>query len=158
MSAPRGCVFVEGYWDYPLDERGVLFSPIQAPPSAYSQPGFVYTPSMVVDLSLLFNQLFCAPSCDSYFFGDYYDASWARLGFFPWYACQDHFGWYDPIFCHEWWRHRDQADWNRNIQRDYTYRRDHADARPAAHLLRPPAPDRPHAQGPAGRLRRDPDV
>src|SRR2546422_528661 len=25
---PAGCVFVEGYWDYPLHRRGLLFAPV----------------------------------------------------------------------------------------------------------------------------------
>src|SRR5207302_1673977 len=26
---PVGCVFVDGYWDYPLDARGLLFAPVR---------------------------------------------------------------------------------------------------------------------------------
>ncbi len=29
MWAPRGYVFVDGYWDRPIDRRGVLFAPVQ---------------------------------------------------------------------------------------------------------------------------------
>src|SRR5205823_605351 len=25
---PGGCLFIDGYWDHPLDERGLLFAPV----------------------------------------------------------------------------------------------------------------------------------
>jgi len=32
---PGGYVFVDGYWDYPLADRGVLFAPVQIPPAVF---------------------------------------------------------------------------------------------------------------------------
>ena len=48
--APRGYVFVDGYWDYSIGRRGVLFAPVSFSGDTYSQPGYSYSPSMVIDL------------------------------------------------------------------------------------------------------------
>src|SRR4029079_2659357 len=45
---PVGYVFVEGYWDYPLDTRGVLFAPVYIAPAVVVRPASVYTPRYVV--------------------------------------------------------------------------------------------------------------
>ncbi len=58
MWAPRGYVFVDGYWDRPIDRRGVLFAPVQFNASVYSRPGFSYSPTTVIDLSVFTNHLF----------------------------------------------------------------------------------------------------
>ena len=60
MWAPRGYVFVDGYWDRPIDRRGVLFAPVQFNANVYSRPGFSYSPTTVIDLSVFTNHLFCA--------------------------------------------------------------------------------------------------
>ena len=48
--APRGYVFVDGYWDYSLARRGVLFAPVYFSGAANTQPGFSYSPATVIDL------------------------------------------------------------------------------------------------------------
>ena len=50
--APRGYVFVDGYWDYSIGRRGVLFAPVYFPGGMYAQPGFSYSPAMVIDLGV----------------------------------------------------------------------------------------------------------
>src|SRR4051812_5164203 len=44
---PAGYVFLDGYWDYPLANRGVLFAPVYIPPAIYAAPAYVYTPTVV---------------------------------------------------------------------------------------------------------------
>jgi hypothetical protein len=42
VSTACGYLFVRGYWDYPIETRGILYAPIyysQAPPSAPSRLG-----------------------------------------------------------------------------------------------------------------------
>ena len=101
---PAGCVFVDGYWDYPLADRGVLFAPAYIPPAVYADPGFTYTPTYVVQESCLFGSLFCRRGFGSYYFGDYFSPTYASLGFTAW--CGNvglsigigGGGWYDPLF------------------------------------------------------------
>ena len=49
--------FRQGYWDYPLAQRGVLFAPVRFVGNVYLQPRFVYSPSYVIDpLDLTFSR------------------------------------------------------------------------------------------------------
>ena len=78
---PAGYVFVDGYWDYPLADRGVLFAPAYIPPDVYSAPGYVYTPNYSVREDCLYGALFNRQGYGSYYFGDYFSPAYASLGF-----------------------------------------------------------------------------
>ena len=54
---PYGYIFVDGYWDYPLRQRGVLFTPVYFSAGVYARPGFVYTPRYVVYDDALYGRL-----------------------------------------------------------------------------------------------------
>ena len=51
-----GYVFVDGYWDYPLDGRGLLFAPVYVSRPAFA--GWSYTPRFVVSTNFLLGALF----------------------------------------------------------------------------------------------------
>jgi len=125
---PGGYVFVEGYWDYPLLGRGLLFAPV-----AFTTvgPGFVYTPSLVIDARFLLTSLFARPSHFHYYFGDYYDASYSRSGIYPWYAFHNSRFGYDPLFAQtSFINSRRDPQWAANVRQVYYDRREHQDARP----------------------------
>jgi hypothetical protein len=128
--APRGYVFVDGYWDYSVGSRGVLFAPVYFNASVYAQPGFSYSPAMVINLAMFTNHLFLRPSYCHYYFGDYYAASYSNAGFYPSFSFQSSRYGYDPIYAHQHWQHRQDVAWERNVQADFQHRRDHEDARP----------------------------
>ena len=44
--APRGYVFVNGYWDYSLDRRGTLFAPVCFTRNVFARTAFVYSPTI----------------------------------------------------------------------------------------------------------------
>ena len=69
---PLGYVFVEGYWDYTLANRGVLYAPIAFSRPIYARPGFVYTPDYVVSEPAMFGALFVRRGYGGYYFGDYF--------------------------------------------------------------------------------------
>src|SRR5206468_12301606 len=66
---PYGYVFVDGYWDFPLRQRGVLFAPVYFSPVVYARPAFIYTPRYVVYDDALYGALFVRPG-GGYYFGD----------------------------------------------------------------------------------------
>lgn len=153
VCAPRGCVYVDGYWDYPLNRRGVAFLPIYAPPSVYGQPGFRFSPQIALDLGGMVLNLFSSPGRHAYYFGDYYDAQYGREGFYPWYEARDRHDYYDPIFVHQQWRHRDDRQWFQHQREGYDLRRDDKSLRPArtyqamqAQVARLPEKDRAGAE------------
>jgi len=128
--SPRGYVFVDGYWDYSVARRGVLFAPVYFNASVYSRQGFYYSPATVINTAVFASQLFLRPRYQHYYFGDYYAASYASAGFYPWFSYNSsHYG-YDPIYAQQRWHHRADSNWERNVQADFQHRRNHVDARP----------------------------
>ena len=79
---PCGYVFVPGYWDVPLLERGMLFAPVTFSPVVL-RPGFVYRPAFVVQPDFLVGALFVSPGAPCYYFGDYFEVG-LRRRFVPW--------------------------------------------------------------------------
>jgi hypothetical protein len=126
---PAGYVFVDGFWDYDLPQRGVLFAPVlfsRGIPAA----GFVFTPAVVLNGDLLTNFLFCRPQCNCYCFGDYYAANDLQAGVYPWFAFHmSRFG-YDPLFACCSWKHRNDAGWHEKLVVDYRRSRDNIQFRP----------------------------
>jgi hypothetical protein len=80
---PVGFIFVEGYWDMPLHERGLLFSPVRFARGVVDER-FVYVPQYVVQTDFLMTALFVRPAFRDYFFGDYFDRVYVDRGFVPW--------------------------------------------------------------------------
>ena len=129
--SPRGWVFCNGYWDYSLERRGLLFAPVVFTNAIFRQPGYTYSPSVALDSGLLTFYLFVRPSCSQYYFGDYYAAKYDRLGIYPWFAVGSHPGYaYDPLFSFYSWRNVGRnPNWARNLGNWYTYYRAHPDQR-----------------------------
>ena len=98
--------------------------------------------------------LFISPQRHQYYFGDYYGAEYAREGFHPWYEAREHHDWYDPIFVHQQWQHRDDRQWVTTASgRSTSTRRDDESLRPArtyeamrAQVARLPEKDRRQVQ------------
>jgi hypothetical protein len=95
---PAGYLYVEGYWDYPLRERGLLFAPVAIDLSVALAPDWSYRPSYVVTDDCLLGALFVNPGCDHYYFGDYFDAGYRRHGFIGWLDFHFGHGGCDPLY------------------------------------------------------------
>jgi hypothetical protein len=108
-STPSGYVFVDGYWDYPLDNRGLLFAPVCFNGAPWSAPGWCYRPSYCVGLGGLLSSLWVGPSRGCYFFGDYCGPRYRGLGFTPWYSHGR--GYANPLFGYYRWANRGNPGW-----------------------------------------------
>ena len=130
--SPRGWVYCDGYWDYPLTSRGLLFAPVRFGPNAYHGGRFAYSPSVVIDAGILSFYFFARPSYSHYYFGDYYAASYDGLGIFPWFGVRSYRGYhYDPLFSYYQWRNQaSDPQWATNLRGWHTYYRQNADQRP----------------------------
>ena len=127
---PRGYVFVDGYNDYAVANRGVLFAPVYFDAGVYGRQGFTYSPSTVIGLAALTSHLFVRPQYQHYYFGDYYAPNYQDAGFYSSYSYNtSRFG-YDPIYAHTRWQHRQDRGWEQGVAADFANRRDHEDARP----------------------------
>jgi hypothetical protein len=129
---PRGFVFVNGYWDYPLEDRGLLFAPVCFDRPLWTTPGWCFRPSCVVNIGCLFDCCWVCPSRCCYCFGNFYDPCFARLGFVPWFT----FGarHHDPLFCHYAWTHRGNTGWVAGLNATFTLRSRGEVTRPPATL------------------------
>jgi hypothetical protein len=139
---PAGYVFVEGYWDYPLATRGVLFAPIAFTQPLYAQPAYVYTPVYVVSEPAMMGALFVRHGRCHYYFGDYFDTRDGVRGYSAWcgtYA-RDGFNvgfgrgrsWgYDPLWSYYSVAYRRAPEWRRSVGALY-------DGRYSGDLVRPP--------------------
>jgi hypothetical protein len=114
---PSGCVFVDGYWDYPLEDRGLLFAPVCFTRPLWQTPGWFYQPSYVVGCGPLLNAFFVRPGWGSYYFGDYYGAGYAGRGFQPWFAYGPRFR--DPLYGYYGWSHRGNPGWQAGLRQLY---------------------------------------
>lgn len=126
---PGGYVFVDGFWDRPFERRGLLFAPIRVAPALLETP-WTYVPQYVVQPDFLMGALFVRPSYCHYYFGDYFDAGYARSGFVPWFDYRIGKGSYDPNFAY--YRHRNgDPGWERNLRGYYA-------GRTSGEIVRPP--------------------
>ncbi len=128
---PRGTVFVSGYWDYPIDHRGILFAPVYVERKVYFRQPYVYTPSVVISTGALAVHLFTRPRYEHYYFGDYYANEYAKRGIRPWFELSKRHPQPDPIFAYEKWRYRhEDPNWSDKIRRDFKMRQDRVELRP----------------------------
>jgi hypothetical protein len=129
---PRGCIFVGGYWDYPLVYRGHLFAPVYFTIRSTRRAGFFYTPQVYLSSSLLLNHFWVRPGYRHYYFGDYYGPRYNSWGIYPWFRFPlMHRRAYDPLY--SYYRHRHWSSWH-DHHRGWSHRHDwytrHSDWRP----------------------------
>ncbi|HMP78147.1 MAG TPA: hypothetical protein PKD54_01725 [Pirellulaceae bacterium] len=127
---PRGYVYVDGYYDYNVDRRGVLYAPVYFRSNVYTQHGYSYSPVTVINPSVFMNHLFLRPNYGHYYFGDYYSATYATRGFTPWFSYHTTYSGYDPFYAQQRWQHRADQQWSQHLQSEYSRRFDNEQARP----------------------------
>ncbi len=130
VCSPRGYVFVNGYYDYSVTRRGVLFAPVYLNAGVYSRQGYSYSPSTVINLGLFTAHLFSRPQYQHYYFGDYYANNYSAGGYYPWFSYGSSGYGYDPFYARQRWDNRQDINWQNRIERDFATRRDHEDQRP----------------------------
>lgn len=121
---PGGYVYADGYWDYDFQHRGLAFAPVSINVGLYSRPNWSYRPSYVINTNSFYGSLFINTGWNHYFFGDYYDAGYARRGYTPWYSYRYANRYQDPIYSYYRWNNRGNQRWEREIQNTYVGRRD----------------------------------
>lgn len=126
----RGYVYVDGYWDYPVARRGVVFAPVHFQREYIARPDFYYSPVTVISLSVFTNHLFLRPNYGHYYFGDYYEPRYRDQGYFASYSYNSGRRGYDPIYAYDRWENRNDRGWGRQRQEYFEHRRDNRDSRP----------------------------
>jgi hypothetical protein len=127
---PSGYVFVDGYYDYSVPRRGVVFAPVYFDQSLRTRRGFSYSPTTVINPGVFSSHLFLRPGYGHYYFGDYYGTSYANTGFSPFYSFQSSRRGYDPIYASQRWQNRRDRGWEQRAQAHYRNLHDNENARP----------------------------
>jgi hypothetical protein len=117
---PAGDVYNDGYWDYDLNGRGLLFAPVAFDSPLWNNPGWSYTPNCVVNTGGLLDSLFFGPGCCCYWFGNCYSPFFRGCGFQPW--CFHGARCFDPLFCHGVWSNRGNPFWAQGLRNGFAAR------------------------------------
>ncbi len=118
---PCGYVLVGGYWDYPLEQRGLVFAPVYFPRNYWAgDPAWCYYPRSVVTVSFCMDSFFIGPCRHHYYFGAYYGPAWHNAGFVAWvdYGPRYH----DPIYGYYRYEHREDPHWHATLVLTYNQR------------------------------------
>src|SRR5262249_28947642 len=128
---PAGFVFVDGYWDFPLATRGLLFAPVACDPAVCFQPNFVFQPACAFPPDTLTSCLFVRPGWGHYFVGDFFGADYRRQRFTPFFDFRfAHGAGFDPLFAY-YSRANVGRPWERDMRALYP-------GRDAGTIQRPP--------------------
>ncbi|MEX2119615.1 MAG: hypothetical protein WD847_08470 [Pirellulales bacterium] len=129
--SPSGCIYVAGYWDYPVRRRGLLFAPVRFLHPVYARPGFRLVPRTLINTALLITHFFARPGYGHYYFGDYYAPTYYRRGIYPWYLYQNRGFGYDPLFSYYSSVYRGgYGAWGNVVRDRYRYFSSNRDFRP----------------------------
>ncbi len=127
---PSGYVFVDGYYDYSVPRRGIVFAPVYFQGGLRTQRGFSYTPATVINSAALVSHLFLRPTYGHYYFGDYYGANYRSAGFSPWFSFHSSHRGYDPFYSNQRWQHRQDRGWEQRVEANFRNFRKNVDSRP----------------------------
>jgi hypothetical protein len=131
---PSGYLFVPGYWDLPVANRGLMFAPVYYPQPVYTQPGFVFTPSISIVGPAVTANLFVQASTGQYLFGNFYAQNFVSVGITPWFSFSFASGpplFYDPLFSfYAVVNVRQNPGWVAAVREQYALRRDRVELRP----------------------------
>jgi hypothetical protein len=130
---PSGCIYVAGYWDAPLLDRGLLFAPVRFSRAVYLRRGFVYRPAFVIQPDFLVGALFVRTGRPAFYFGNYFDPGFRRR-YVSWVDYRVTRGAYDPNFSYYRAAYAGHPAWERNLRTLYVGRFDGTIGRPPATL------------------------
>ena len=93
---PRGFIFVRGYWDVPVESRGMLLAPLAVTPGVVRQ----VSPSVLIDVREALVHWFVGPTLRHYYFGDYYELPRGSAPVYSWYDYAAAGSKYDPMLAY----------------------------------------------------------
>lgn len=133
--SPLGYVFVDGYWDFELNRRGLLFSPVHVDRRYWALADWHYRPYYVVRPDFMLTAFFVRPRYSHYYFGDYFDGGYRNRGFTAFVDYRFGRVGYDPLYSYYRWQHRDNRVWDRDLRQLYVARFNNEVPRPPRTLV-----------------------
>ncbi len=119
LWTPYGYTFVNGCWDYPWEDRGLLFAPVCFHRPLWNIFGWYYRPFHYLNHHVLFDSFFCHRPSFHFHFGHYYGHHYARHGYEPWFGS---YGQRDPFYQYYRWQNRNDPNWVAGLERRYADR------------------------------------
>jgi hypothetical protein len=132
---PVGCCFVDGYWDHPLVERGLLFAPVRFNLAVWLTARRPFVPEFVIHSDFLMGAFFVGPHSRHYYFGDYFEDRYAKRGFVAWGDYHPRKGMFDPNFAYYRHLHAAEPTWEASLHELYSARRAGTVPRPPQTLV-----------------------
>ena len=114
LWTPKGYAYVEGYWDYPFQDRGMMFAPVTFNQPLWNDPNWAYQPNFIVSPNSFLDSAFV--NGPGFFFGNYFNPRFGRSGFNPWFTGR---GRYDPVFAYHGWKN---PTWLAGVNQTYAGR------------------------------------
>jgi hypothetical protein len=122
-------LYNSGYWDYPLEDRGLLFAPVYFNEALWDDPGWYFQPYWYVGFRPLLSALWFWPRWGWFFFGDWWGRHHWGWGSRPWFGWGSRFG--DPLFGYFRWANRGNPGWYTGLRNTYLGRQNGTLAQPA---------------------------
>jgi hypothetical protein len=132
---PSGCLFVDGYWDHPLDQRGFLFSPCRFDLRIWGG-GRQFIPQFVIQTDFLMGAMFVRLANRHFYFGDYFDPLYEKRGFIAWPDYHPTPRAFDPCFAYYRHLHVGDPRWEPALRELYGARRSGEIPRPPRTLAK----------------------
>ncbi|HMP16865.1 MAG TPA: YXWGXW repeat-containing protein, partial [Gemmatales bacterium] len=127
----NGYRFVNGYWDYCLEDRGLLFAPVTFTSPLWLNPGWAFRPCFGINIGFgggwgwgwggFYNNLYMGPGFGNFWFGNFCNPWCWGAGFRPW-CWNGARGFANPIFNHYCWLNRGNPGWRNNVQQTFAAR------------------------------------
>jgi hypothetical protein len=132
--SPAGYIYVAGYWDVPLLDRGLLFAPVRFVRPVYLAPRYVYRPTFVVQPDFLCGALFVRVGLPCFYFGNYFEPRYQRT-YVSWVNYRVGRVGFDVNFSYYRAAYIKQPGWERNLRTLYVDRYAGRIARPPVTLV-----------------------
>ena len=115
---PAGCIFIDDYWDFPLDQRGLLFAPCRFDLRVWAGARRPFIPEFVIHTDFLIGALFVNAANRHYYFGDYFEERY-RQRFVPWVDYHPTKGAFDPNFAYYRHLNAGREGWETSLREVY---------------------------------------
>ena len=128
---PGGCIFVDGYWDYEITRRGLLFCPVRFTANVWLRPNWRLHHHYIVYPDMFVGSLFVRVDYHRYCFGDYFGAKHLGHGYIPWIDYRLHKNIPGPLYQQFVLSRRVEVNFERDLRKLYDDRRLGLALRPA---------------------------
>ncbi len=126
-----GYCYVPGYWDYNLEDRGLLYAPVYFTQPLWLNAGWRFSPRFGISVGFgggwawgyggFYDSLFFGPGYGSFWFGGFYGSWGWGAGFRPWCWGGGN-GFCSHLYNHYCWLNKGNPNWHTGMQARFAAR------------------------------------